>query len=173
MLQCVVSVSNSVLAHMQINLLNVNLVLCVCPLYTSHVCNVCPLYISPTGYVHQHDIPLCVFTVHVYTNQFTVHVSQNQFTVHVYANPFYSTYVHKTSLQYMCTQNQFAVQVYIKPVYGLYIHKIDYNALFLSSMLIFVRSFVCSIKVCLELSIFILKQSGSVPGQSKVSLRSL
>ena len=33
-------------------------------------------------------------------------------------------------------------------------------------MLIFVRP----MKVCLELSIFILKQSGSVPGQSEVSL---
>ena len=40
-------------------------------------------------------------------------------------------------------------------------------------MLIFVRLFVCSVKVCLELSIFILKQSGSVPGQSQVSLRSV
>ena len=40
-------------------------------------------------------------------------------------------------------------------------------------MLIFVCSFVCSMKVCLELSIFILKQSGSVPGQSQVSLRSV
>ena len=28
------------------------------------------------------------------------------------------------------------------------------------------RLSVCSVKVCLELSIFILKQSGSVPGQS-------
>ena len=40
-------------------------------------------------------------------------------------------------------------------------------------MLISVRLFVCSVKVCLELSIFILKQSGSVPGQSQVSLRSV
>ena len=40
-------------------------------------------------------------------------------------------------------------------------------------MLIFVRSFVCSMKVCLELSIFIVKQSGSVPGQSQVSPRSV
>ena len=40
-------------------------------------------------------------------------------------------------------------------------------------MQMFVRSFVCSMKVCLELSIFIIKQSGSVPGQSQVSLRSV
>ena len=33
--------------------------------------------------------------------------------------------------------------------------------------------FVCSVKVCLELSIFILKQSGSISGQSQVSLRSV
>ena len=36
----------------------------------------------------------------------------------------------------------------------------------------FIRSFVCLMKVCLELSIFILKQSGTVSGQSQVSPRS-
>ena len=36
-----------------------------------------------------------------------------------------------------------------------------------------VRSSVCSMKVCLELSIFILKQSGSVLGQSQVIHRSV
>ena len=36
-----------------------------------------------------------------------------------------------------------------------------------------VRLFVCLMKTCLELSIFILKQSGSVQGQFQVSFRSV
>ena len=40
-------------------------------------------------------------------------------------------------------------------------------------MQVYVFSSVCLMKSCLELSIFILEQSGLVSGQSQVSLRSV